>query len=657
MPLRPSQAFNLIVASVALALLAEGALLWKLSDRAPQPGAANSPSMAAPLPTMTVPTAPAPLFVAPGVAPPSPTSSLGQKSAASDPVPAKNGAISAADRARAKTYFEAASAALKLKDSQSALENFRRVAQIAPDNLPTRLNLALLYLSANRPAEAIPHLKKAAKLDPKGAAARFQLAQAYLALGKPALAVAPLREVVRLAPGERAARALLAQVYASQKRPRDAYAQWSALAQSDPRDVQAHLQAASLAADALQLPREAEKWLRRAQTFNPKDPRAALLLGRLFLGQKQPQRAITALEAAIKARPDVFEIYPALADARLAAGDLGGARAALQSALGRLPVAKTAAQKQQLAGAEGNLRLSLGRVLGQSKQPKLARREFERAAALLPRQAEPRALLALAALQSGDNNAARAALQKTLELDPTRARDRLTLAQLLAQNRDFSAAQTQFALYARQQPRDAGALTQWAQVTVAAKQPDKALPILAKIAALQPQNPAPWMQSGAILRDAKRLAPALSSFERALALRPTDASALFEVARLQSALKRPGASQSWQKLIARQPDFAPAYAALLGASERDGNGAGARIFLARQLGRGADNPGALAEILRFYQAKGRASEAKALLSDITARNPRAKSARDALESLGAKSFKKPLTSTPAPTATKSSPVP
>ncbi len=647
MPLRPAQTFNLIVASVAIALVAEGALLWKLSQNG---SAAKNAALATAFPTSaptSVPTStPQPLFVAPGVRPASgaakpaanglaPLFSAPNRGAGA-PTSAGNRATPALNpqNALAKTYFEAATAALAKKDSRAALENFRRVAQIAPDNLPTRLNLALLYLGANRPAEAVPHLQKAAQLDKKSAAPRFQLAQAYLALKKPALALAPLEEVVKLAPKERAARALLSQVYLSQKRPRDAYAQWQTLALAEPRDVEAHLQAATLAADALKNPKDAEKWLRRAQNAVPKDPRAALLLGRLYLGQNQPKRAAQTLSLALKSTPDVFEIYPALANARLAAGDLRGARGALQSALTRLPTAKNDAQKVQAAQIEGGLRLALGRVLGQSKQPKAARTEFERAAALLPREAEPRSLLALAALQTGDKKAALSALQSALQIAPNRAGDRLTLAQLFAQNQNWRDADTQYAAYTKLQPRDPVAWAQWAQVAQRRNRGDQAVQIWSQFSRLDPKNPLPHLQSGAIFRDLKRPAPALAAFERALDLRPNDPSALFEVARLQSALKKPQAGVSWQKLIAAQPEYLPAYPALLEASLRNDNEATARLFLARQLSRGKENPRALSAILRFYQQKNRSAQAKALLADIVQRNPKAQAARAALDSFG-----------------------
>lgn len=633
MPLRPPQQFHLIVAAIVVALGGETALLWKLSQRPASPPV----SVSNPSPT-PAPTAP-PLFTAPGIEPPPNPANPGapplQTAPRQTPAPPAvlGQALSPDARAQAKALFDAANVALRGGDKKGAIENFRRVVALAPDHLPTRLNLALLYLGEKRPAEAIPHLQKAAQIDPKNAAARFELARALLSLKRTGEAVAPLREVVRLAPKERAARTLLAQIYASQKQPALAYAQWTALAQSEARDVEAHLQAAGLAADVLKRPRDAEKWLRRAVAGSPRDPRAALLLGRFLLARKDAPGAAKTLAQIAKTRPDVFEIYPMLADARLASGDASGARDALQSAILRLPKGKTAADRSQIALVEGGLRLNLGRLWGQSKKPIQARREFERAAALLPRSAEARSFLAAASLQSGNRKAAIAALQNALAIDPKRLSDRRFLAQLLAQDKNWKAAAEQYAVYTKAQPRDGGAWLEWAQVASKAGQTEQELQILAKLTALQPKDQRLHLRRAVLLRDKKRPAAALASFQRALALKSDDPNVLADIARLQTQLQQPRqAAATWKKLIALRPDSVPAYRELLESSARAGDGALARLFLARQMSKPRENPRALSEVLRFYERNKQNTQAKAFLSDLVARNPKARFAKAALDS-------------------------
>jgi tetratricopeptide (TPR) repeat protein len=466
--------------------------------------------------------------------------------------------------------------------------------------------------------------------------------------------------VVRLAPKERAARVLLAQVYASQKQAENAYTQWAALAEADARDLEAHLQAAGLAADFLKRPRDAEKWLRRAQKGSPRDPRPALLLGRFLLAKRDPKGAAQVLGQIAKTRPDVFEIYPLLADARAAIGDSRGAREALGSAILRLPKGTTSAQRAQIARAEGGLRLSLGRLWGQAKKPREARTEFARAATLLPRETEAHSMLALASLQSGDRSGAVKALQSALAIDPKRLRDRRFLAQLLAQNRNWKPASAQYALYTQAQPRDVGAWEEWAQVAARAGETEQELRILAKLTELQPRNARLHLQRGALLRDRKRPAEALMSFERALALQKDDPNALAEIARLQTQLKQPKqAAASWKKLIVLRPDYTPAYRAMLESSARGGEGAAARAFLSRQLSKTRENPRVLSEVLRFYTRTKQDSQAQALLKEIVMRNPKNRFARAALDSYAPISVapRPPKTDTPAPTAAPDQPAP
>jgi tetratricopeptide (TPR) repeat protein len=667
MPLRPNQTFNLIVASTALALMAEGALLWKLGH--------DQASKAKVAPLRALAPTPAPLFQVPGLSD-AQTASVGSKGALSGSTPPLPSALPPALRAQpgkatppgatlpadkralAKTYFDAGSAALAKKDTRTALENFLRVVEIAPNHLATRLNLAVLYLGAKQPADALPHLIKATQIAPKNPATHFELARTLVALKRPNEAVAPLLKVVALAPKEHASRDLLAQIYLSQKKPLEAYRQWSQLALAEPRDVDAHLQAAGLAADYLKRPAEAEKWLRLASNSAPKDPRSALLLGRFLLAQNKSKSAAKVLGKAAKARPDVFEIYPMLANARMAAGDLSGAQGALQSALLRMPVAKDEAQRKQAARIEGGLRFTLGRVLGQSKKPKEAVVEFRRAAKLVPGDAETQSLLALAAAESGDRKGAIAAAKAALAIDNKRAPDHRLLAQLQAQSKNWDAANEQYEIYMRLQPRDGGALVEWAQLLGSAKKYDQVLKVWAKLAALDPKTPLPYLQSGALLRDLKRPQEALASFQKALQRSGENPNALFEIARLQTQLKRSGdAAATWKRLITASPAYTPAYGLLLESSARSGDSSGARLFLARQLARD-DNPKALKEVLGFYRKTKNSAEARALLEDVVKRNPKARSAKAALDAFQAPASvpnEKPTTaappSVPSPTAT------
>ncbi|RYG55821.1 tetratricopeptide repeat protein, partial [bacterium] len=328
----------------------------------------------------------------------------------------------------------------------------------------------------------------------------------------------------------------------------------------------------------------------------------------------------------------VYEIYPLLAEARLGAGDLNGARGAFQSALLRLPVAKTPAEKQQIGQIEANLRFSLGRVLGQLKKPKEALVEFRRTAALVPGDAETQSLIAVAAEQTGDHQGAIAAAKKALELNPKRSGDRILLARLYGQSKNWKAANEQYETYNRQQPKDGTTLIEWAFAARRAKQTEDELKVWAKLVALDPKNPFPLMQSGTTLRDKKRLPEALAKYEKALSLSTVDPAIMYEVASLQTQLRRHAdATETWKRLVAAKPDYLPAYGFLLSASDRSNTESSTRAFLAKRLAQNED-PKVLSEILSYFENNKKNGEAKALLADVLKRNPKARAAKAALDS-------------------------
>lgn len=535
--------------------------------------------------------------------------------------------------APAQRAFEAGSAALRAGNKNKAAAEFARAVQLAPDNLPSRLNLASVYLDLKQPARAVPHLREVVKRDPKNVAVQFTLARALLADKKLDEALPYLKKTVQLAPKERQARVILAQVQFDRKQPQEAYKLWAALAQENPKDIEAQMQAAALANDVLQKPADAEKWLRRAVAAAPREPQPALMLGQVLLGRKDARGAAAVLTKAARANPDSFQIYPLLADARTAAGDTKGAASALQSAISKLPNGKTDAQKTEIRATEGALRLALGRTLGASKQTREARAQFEKAAQLLPRDPQPRALGAIAALQLKDNAGAIQGFKSALALDPKRLDDRKTLAQLLAQGKNWKEADAQFALYNGSKPGDAEALLQWASVAAQLKNPKRVAQVLSKAVGVAPKNAAAWTQLALAQRESGDKKGALASFKQLNNLKPGDADVLYETARLQSELgDNTAAYGNFKTVISARPQATEAYPALLQAADKAGQGAGARQFLVNQMAK-KENLAAMKQVLDYYQGKNETGEARAFLTDLVSRAPGQDGARTALNAM------------------------
>ena len=657
-----------------LALLgAEGALLWVLSSRAPAP--TEAPRVAA---SSTPAPAPAPteqLYVAPGVVPPAPPplssgplppapvpgppgsgamgmgvkpgsaplplpglsgkSSLPLPPGTGTPVPplpgASNAASPSAKLALAAQKFDQAGAALKNGDKRGAVALWEEVVRLAPDDVATRQNLALVYSQLNQPQSAIPHARAAVRLAPNDPKAQFQLAQMLLATKQLKAALDPLRAAVRLAPQERDGHTLLARVLVDLRQPKAALEQWALLANRNGRDLEAHLQAASVANDLLRNPTEAQKWLRRSQAQNPRDPQAPLLLSQILMARRDAKGAAAVLTAAVQNTPEAFVLYPPLAEARIATKDRAGAINALQSALTRVP--KGGAGTSQ---TEGRLRVSLGQLLGDGKQPRAARDQFALASRLLPRDPEPRALGALAEIDLKNLSGATKLLAEAVALDPKNARTRRLYAQTLAQNGQWLVADTQFETYISSAPRDKEALSQWARVAQELKNPAREAEVWQKVAALDAKNPLVWTRLGEAQLRAKRKREALQAFTRLAALTPRDLSNLLHVSELQTDVgDARGALGTLQKALDVRPDYAPAYLMVLRAGEAAGELETARAVVVQKLAARPQDNAALTGALKFYNDKKRPNDARALLNDVVARNPNATLAKNALATYGA----------------------
>ena len=673
----------IIVAGWALVVGATVVTLYLMTPPAPDPvpvvpqavgAVAAPPAEGAPPPAAANSTTPPQMFTAPGVAPTGNFPDVRQGAPTSGPPGARNNAPRIASNsgmgnrpmpvpqmqpprsmngaplpmspganrnqpsmpqvnAGAQQAFEAGGAALRAGDKNKAAAQFARAVQLAPDNVPSRLNLASVYLDLKQPAKAVPHLREVVRRDPNNVGVQFTLARALLADKKLDEALPYLQKTVQLAPRERQARVILAQVQFDRKQPQESYKQWAALAQENPKDLEAHMKAAALANDFLKQPAQAEKWLRRAVSAAPRDPQPALMLGQVLLARRDARGAAAVLTQAARANPDSFQIYPLLADARTAAGDTKGAATALQSAISKLPQGKTDAQKTEIKATEGALRLALGRTLGASQQTKAARAQFDKAALLLPRDPQPRALGAIAALQLKDNAGAIAGFQSALALDPKRLDDRKTLAQLLADGKNWPQADAQFALYNASKPNDAAALLQWASVAGQLKDPKKQAQVLSKAVKVAPKNAAAWTQLALAQRESGDKKGALASFDKLNHLKPNDADALYETARLQSELgDNTAAYDNFKSVVSARPQAIEAYAALLKAADKAGQGAGARQFLVGQMAK-KENLAAMKQVLDYYQKENETDEARAFLTDLVARAPQQDSARTALNAM------------------------
>jgi tetratricopeptide (TPR) repeat protein len=86
------------------------------------------------------------------------------------------------------------------KAYETAIEEYRRALDAAPDHSDAHCRLGTALLAARRPAEAVGHLNAAIRLNPGNAEAHAQLGLAYEALEKKKEAGREFQQVLRLNP-------------------------------------------------------------------------------------------------------------------------------------------------------------------------------------------------------------------------------------------------------------------------------------------------------------------------------------------------------------------------------------------------------------------------------------------------------------------------
>jgi len=549
--------------------------------------------------------------------------------------------------------FARAVAAQKAGHVEEAVQQYREVLRLKPDAVEAHANLAILFAGQKQPERAITQLQAARKLAPRQPAILFQLAQALLQAKRPGEAVEPLQAVLKLDAKNPAPQLLLAQVLSQLGRSGPALAAWERVCELDPKNSGAALAAGAMALEGAKQPERAVKWLRKAVALAPPDAREPLLLGRALMASKKPAEAAAVLKPAFTQFPKVIEIGTMLADARVAAGDIGGAIGALREVIKRVP-------EDQGGGAPaGQLRIALARMLGSQKKFEPAQAELTEAARLLPRDADVRGLSVDMALKAGDWPTVARSLDQMIELDPKRLPARVLVAREAARRKQLNVANEQYAKYLSKRNDDAGAVAERAVVLEKLGRTDEADAQWKRAVVLLPDNPLPALQRARALHQAGRDAQALEAFRFVLQNWSGDPNALLSVAELEMKLGQPARAMSrWRALIGVRPAFEPAYAALLETARQVDQLPSALGFLKQQVARDAERPALYEAVLNVHARLGRASEGRAWVSNVSRLYPSARAPRRALAEF-ARRFPSLARDnpTPAPTVPRATPSP
>jgi len=293
-----------------------------------------------------------------------------------------------------KQHVEAGLKAKNAGDLDTAIREFQRVVEIAPEMPAAQVNLGAVYLAKKSYREAIPPLRRALELNPDLPGAHGMLGTALLALGYASESVSHLEKA--------GADDLLGVALLETGRTREAVDKLEAALEKRPDDP-----------DLLYYLTQAQGRLSkqvfdRLRQRHPDAARTRQLLGDAHAATGNREAAEKDFRAALEMRPDLRGVHFALGELFLGSGDYQGAEREFREETKLAPGSAAAACKL------GAMLLNLGRIPD-------ALAELRRANALEPDMPETLLELGKATAAAGDLVPAEKLLRRVIEQEPASA--------------------------------------------------------------------------------------------------------------------------------------------------------------------------------------------------------------------------------------------
>jgi len=273
-------------------------------------------------------------------------------------------------------------------DLDTAIREFRRVVELAPQLAAAHVNLGAVYFDRKDYSDAVPSLKKALELDPDLPGAHAMIGAALLAQGYAAAAIQHLEKTQ--------SDDLLGVALLESNRPRDAvdHLESALVKRPDDPDLlyylgQAHARLSKQAFD-------------RLRQTSPDSVRTRLMIAEVMAAAGNRDAAERNFRAALTARAELREVHYAMGELSLAAGDYEKAEAEFRAEV-------------QLAPGSAAAAFKLGLVLLNRGRMSEALSTLKRANELQPGMPETLLELGKALNSSGDPEAAVICLEQVLQ--------------------------------------------------------------------------------------------------------------------------------------------------------------------------------------------------------------------------------------------------
>ena len=345
----------------------------------------------------------------------------------------------------------------RLDDAETLLTHSARVD---PKLVPVHMNLAFLYVLKHEPQKTILELKKVIQLEPDNTEANYKLGRLLLSQGQSDEAVSTIEKARTEQRSFVPYLTLLGDAYLKQNNADKAAENYSLALEAQNENTDAMLglaRVAQLRGDANAALRDLSRVKERAAN----SPELLYKLGVAALGLAAYDEAQSALEQALRLKPDEPASLIALGATLLKKADLFAAEQIFRRAINLQP-----------DNAQGQL--YLGYVLYKQKKFNEARTYLEKTIKADSNVPEASYYLALIVQEENEDERAIELLEKAVQASPSFANAHVALGASYLKLKDYSHAQKELELGAKLNPDDSKAHYQLAVLYARLKDPKRA---------------------------------------------------------------------------------------------------------------------------------------------------------------------------------------
>ena len=200
-----------------------------------------------------------------------------------------------------------------------AIEAYKQVIRIKPDDAAAHYNLGVQYAKLRRYAEEIEAYKQAIRIKPDFADAYYGLGLAYGMLDRYAEEIEAYKQAIRIRPDFAEAYNTLGVAYLYLRRYAEAMEAYKQAIRIKPDDAAAHKKL-GLAYCILGRSEEAIESCKQAIRIKPNDAEAHYILGLTYVKLGRVEEVIEAYKQAIRIKPDYTEVHYSLGHLYIALG-------------------------------------------------------------------------------------------------------------------------------------------------------------------------------------------------------------------------------------------------------------------------------------------------------------------------------------------------